>query len=218
MTARRLLNVSLLIAVFFGLDKLVGLGRQVLVARYFGLSASLDAYNAANKLPDLLFALISGGALAMAFIPILSETLSVEGREAAWRLFSRVANLAFVITAAGAALMAAASLPLVQRVVAPGFAPPQQSLVADLLRLNLVATLVFSISRLAIGALQAQQPFLLPAIAPVLYNAGQIVGVTVLSPRLGIYGLSYGVILGALLHLAIQVPALVRYHFHWTPD
>ncbi len=218
MTARRLLNASLLVAVFFGLDKLVGLGRQVLVARYFGLNSALDAYNTANKLPDLLFALISGGALAIAFIPILSETLSGEGREAAWRLFSRVANLAFVITAAGAALMAAASLPLVQVVVAPGFAPPQQSLVADLLRLNLVATLVFSISGLAMGALQAQQHFLLPAIAPVLYNAGQIVGVTVLSPRLGIYGLAYGVILGALLHLAIQVPALVRYHFHWTPE
>jgi len=58
MTARRLFNASVLVAVFFGLDKLVGLGRQVLVARYFGLNAALDAYNTANKLPDLLFALI----------------------------------------------------------------------------------------------------------------------------------------------------------------
>jgi putative peptidoglycan lipid II flippase len=218
MTARRLLNASLLIAVFFGLDKLVGLGRQVLVARYFGLNAALDAYNTANKLPDLLFALISGGALAMAFIPILTETLSGEGRPAAWRLFSRVANLAFVITAAGAALMAILALPLVQVVVAPGFPPPQQSLVAALLRLNLLATLVFSISGLVMGVLQAQQHFLLPAIAPLLYNLGQIIGVVVLSPRFGIYGLAYGVILGALLHLAVQVPALVRYHFHWTPE
>ena len=142
MTARRLLKTSLLVAVFFGLDKLVGLGRQVLVARYFGLSAALDAYNTANKLPDLLFALISGGALAMAFIPILTETLSSEGRQAAWRLFSRVVNLAFVVTAAGAALMAAAAPPLARLVVAPGFTPAQQSLVADLLRLNLLATLV----------------------------------------------------------------------------
>jgi len=218
MTARRLFNASLLIAVFFGLDKLVGLGRQVLVARFFGLNAALDAYNTANKLPDLLFALISGGALAMAFIPILSETLSGEGRPAAWRLFARVANLAFVITAAGAALMAVLALPLVQILVAPGFAAPQQSLVASLLRLNLLATLVFSISGLVMGVLQAQQHFLLPAIAPLLYNLGQIVGVVVLSPRFGIYGLAYGVILGALLHLAVQVPALVRYQFHWTPE
>jgi len=218
MTARRLFNASVLVAVFFGLDKLVGLGRQVLVARYFGLNTALDAYNTANKLPDLLFALISGGALAMAFIPILSETLSGEGRPAAWRLFSRVANLAFVITAAGAALMALLALPLTQIVVAPGFAVPQQDLVAALLRLNLLATLVFSISGLVMGVLQAQQHFLLPAIAPVLYNVGQIFGVVVLSPRFGIYGLAYGVILGALLHLAIQVPALVRYQFRWTPE
>jgi putative peptidoglycan lipid II flippase len=218
MTARRLLNASLLVAVFFGFDKLVALGRQVIVARYFGLNPVLDAYNTANNLPDLLFALISGGALALAFIPILTETLTREGREAAWRLFSRVANLAFIITAAGAALLALNPLFLVRLVVAPGFAPPQQSLVADLMRLNLIATLTFSISGLAMGALQAQQHFLLPAIAPVLYNVGQIVGVTVLSPRLGIHGLAYGVILGALLHLAIQVPALVRYHFHWTPE
>jgi putative peptidoglycan lipid II flippase len=218
MTARRLFNASLLIAVFFGLDKVVGLGRQVLVARYFGLNAALDAYNTANKLPDLLFALISGGALAMAFIPILSETLGGEGRPAAWRLFSRVANLAFVITAAGAALMAVLALPLTQIVVAPGFTAPQQSLVAALLRLNLLATLVFSISGLVMGVLQAQQHFLLPAIAPLLYNVGQIIGVVVLSPRFGIYGLAYGVILGALLHLAIQVPALVHYQFHWTAE
>jgi putative peptidoglycan lipid II flippase len=103
-------------------------------------------------------------------------------------------------------------------VVAPGFTPAQQSLVADLLRLNLLATLIFSISGLVMGALQAQQHFLLPAIAPLLYNVGQIIGVLVLSPRFGVYGLAYGVILGALLHLAVQVPALVRYHFRWTPE
>jgi putative peptidoglycan lipid II flippase len=129
-----------------------------------------------------------------------------------------VVNLAFVVTAAGAALMAAAALPLAQLVVAPGFTPAQQSLVADLLRLNLLATLVFSISGLVMGALQAQQHFLLPAIAPLLYNVGQIIGVLVLSPRFGVFGLAYGVILGALLHLAVQVPALVRYHFRWTPE
>ncbi len=217
-TASLLLNATLLVAVFFGLDKLVGLLRQVLVARYFGLNAALDAYNAANKLPDLLFALISGGALAIAFIPILTETLSQGGRPATWRLFARVANLAFVVTALGAVLMALAALSLTQLVVAPGFNPAQQVLVADLLRLNLVATLIFSISGLVMGALQAQQHFLLPAIAPVLYNVGQIIGVIVLSPRLGIYGLAYGVILGAVLHLAIQVPGLARFQFQWAPE
>jgi putative peptidoglycan lipid II flippase len=215
--ARRVLNATLLVGVFFGLDKLIALGRQVLVARFFGLDPVLDAYNTANNLPDLLFALISGGALAMAFIPVLTETLDRDGRAATWRLFSLVANLACTVTALGAAVLALNPLFFVQYVVAPGYALPQQQLVAELMRLNLIATLLFSISGLVMGALQANQHFLLPALAPVLYNAGQIIGVLVLSPRLGIHGLAYGVILGAALHLAVQVPGLVAYGFRWTP-
>lgn len=214
---RRLVSASLLVGAFFGLDKIVGLGRQVITARYYGLSPALDAYNTANNLPDALFALISGGALAIAFIPVLAETLDREGRGAAWELFSLIANLAFVVTAAGAALIALFPLPLVRAIIAPGFAPAQQELVASLMRLNLIATLFFSLSGLTSGALQARQHFLLPALAPLLYNVGQIIGVTVLGPRLGIYGLAYGVILGAILHLGIQIPGLIRYQFKWTP-
>jgi len=213
----RLVRTSLLVGAFFGLDKIVALGRQVIIARYFGLDPVLDAYNASNNLPDTLFALISGGALAIAFIPVLTETLDREGRAGAWKLFSLVANLAFVVTALGAALIALFPLVLVRRVVTPGFSLEQQLLVADLMRLNLIATLIFSISGLVMGALQANQHFFLPALAPVFYNVGQIVGVIWLKPAFGIHGLAYGVILGAALHLAIQVPGLVRYRFKWTP-
>jgi putative peptidoglycan lipid II flippase len=207
----------LLVGAFFGLDKIVALGRQVILARYFGLDPVLDAYNASNNLPDTLFALISGGALAIAFIPVLTETLDREGRAGAWKLFSLVANLAFVVTALCAALIALFPLVLVSRVVTPGFSLEQQLLVADLMRLNLIATLIFSISGLVMGALQANQHFFLPALAPIFYNIGQIVGVILLKPAFGIHGLAYGVILGAALHLAIQVPGLVRYQFKWTP-
>ncbi len=213
----RLLKNSLLVGLFFGLDKIVALARQVIIARYFGLDPVLDAYNASNNLPDTLFALISGGALAIAFIPVLTEALDREGRAGAWKLFSLVANLAFVVTALCAVLMALFPLLLVRRVVTPGFSLEQQLLVADLMRLNLMATLIFSVSGLVMGALQANQHFFLPALAPIFYNAGQIVGVILLKPAFGIHGLAYGVILGAALHLAIQVPGLVRYQFQWTP-
>ena len=214
---RRILGASVLVGAFFALDKVVALGRQVIVARHFGLDPALDAYNTANNLPDLLFALISGGALAMAFIPVLTGTLQREGRAAAWELFSLVANLAFVVTALGAALLALNPLAFVRLIVAPGFNPEQQALVAELMRLNLIATLLFSISGLTMGALQSNQHFLLPALAPLVYNLGQIVGVVALAPRLGIHGLAYGVILGAALHLLVQAPGLLRYGFRWTP-
>ncbi len=222
---------ALILTIFFGIDKVLALVRQVAIAHSFGLSQQLDAFNAANNLPDMLFALISGGALAIAFIPVLSEYLEKDGRSGAWDLFSRVANLAFLVTAGLAIPVALFAGPIVQHIIAPGFTPEQQALAATLMRLNLAATLVFSLSGLVMAGLQANQHFLLPAMAPALYNLGQIFGALILAPKvglhigplslpgfgLGIYGLVYGVILGAFLHLGIQIPGLLRYHFHWTP-
>ena len=160
----KLTRISLLLAVFFGLDKLLGVLRTVIIGRQFGLSEELDVFNAANNLPDLLFALISGGALAIAFIPVLSEKLSKEGREPAWRLFSQVANLAFIVTAVLAVMVSLFAEPLVksQLGIAPGFTPEQQTLVVQLMRLNLISTLIFSISGLVMAGLQANQHFLFP--------------------------------------------------------
>jgi len=92
-----LTRITILLAVFFGLDKVLAFIRQIIIARQFGLSLELDAFNVANNIPDLLFALISGGALAVAFIPVLSEVIVKEGHTASWDLFSRIANLAFIV-------------------------------------------------------------------------------------------------------------------------
>ncbi len=224
-------RVTLLLVTFFALDKVVAFIRQVIIARQFGLSADLDAFNVANNLPDLLFALISGGALAMAFIPVLAEQITKGGRQKAWDLFSKIANLAFLVTAGFAVLVAIFADSLVgwELGIAPGFHTEQQDLVAELMRLNLIATMIFSISGLVMAGLQANQHFLLPAMAPLLYNIGQIFGAVILSPEngyqlgavtlpafgLGVHGLVYGVISGALLHLGIQVPGLIRYKFKW---
>ena len=99
----------------------------------------------------------------MAFIPVLSEYFGQRGRDEGWRLFSRVANLAFVVTAVFSVIVAVFALPLVQSRfgIAPGFGVSQQHLVAELMRLNLIATLIFSVSGLVIGGLQANQHFLL---------------------------------------------------------
>ncbi len=208
---------SLIIAIFFGLDKVLGLLRQVLFNRQFG-AAERDIFFVSNNIPDLLSALISGGALGIALIPVLTEYLERQGRPAAWELFARIVNLAFLVTAGIAAVIILLAHPLVRYVIAPGFNDPAKwALTASLMRLDLLAILIFSISGLAMAGLQANQHFLLPAMAPGLYNLGQIFGILVLAPRFGIYGLVYGVILGALLHLGIQIPGLLRYGFRWAP-
>jgi putative peptidoglycan lipid II flippase len=84
------------------------------------------------------------------------------------------------------------------------------------MRINLIATLIFSLSGLVMAGLQSHKHFLLPAIAPILYNAGIIFGSVFLVPFFGVYGLVYGVIIGAILHLGIQIPGLIKYHFKWS--
>jgi len=227
----RFAKSTLIVAVFFGLEKVLGFARQILIARQFGLSPELDAFNAANNFPDLLFALISGGALGIAFIPVLSETLQKQDRQALWDLFSRIANLMFLVTGGIALLLVILAGPLVHWVITPGFSPAQQLLVTNIMRLDLIATMIFSLSGLVIAGLQANQHFLLPAMAPSMYDLGMLFGVIILAPEtgyqigpislpafgMGVYGLVYGGIIGAAMFLLIQLPGLVMYKFHWTP-
>jgi putative peptidoglycan lipid II flippase len=225
-----LTRTSLLLAFFFAVDKVLAFGKSLLFNKMVGLEG-MGIFGAANNIPDYLSALLSGGALGMAFIPVLTEVLDKQGRAQAWDLFSRVINLAFVATAVFSAAIILLSGFFVRYLIAPGFSPEQQTLTASLMRLDLAAILIFSLSGLVMSSLQANQHFLLPAMAPVLYNVGQIFGALILSPSqglrfgpvqlpgfgMGLYGLVYGVILGASLHLLIQVPGLIRYRFHWTP-
>jgi len=225
-----LTRTSLLLSFFFALDKLLAFGKTLLFNRIVGLDG-MGIFGAANNIPDYLSALLSGGALGMAFIPVLTEYLDKQGRREAWDLFSRIINLAFVITGGFSLIIIPLTQPLVHYVIAPGFTPANQILTASLMRLDLVAILIFSISGLVMASLQANQHFFLPALAPILYNLGQIFGVMILSPTVGLhlgpiqlpafgfglYGLVYGVIIGSVFHLLIQVPGLIRYQFHWVP-
>ncbi len=225
-----LTKTSLLLAFFFGLDKVLAFGKSLLFNKVVGLEG-MGIFGAANNIPDYLSALISGGALGIAFIPVLREYLDRQGRREAWDLFSRIINLAFLVTGLFSFIIILLASPLTRFLIAPGFSAENQVQIISLMRLDLAAILIFSISGLVMAGLQANQHFLLPAMAPILYNVGQIIGVTIFSPTsplqigpvrlpafgLGLRGMVYGVILGALLHLLIQVPGLIRYQFHWTP-
>ncbi len=208
---------TLMLSIFFGVNTLVSLFRQVIIARTFGLSKELDAFNAANNIPDLLFSLISGGALAFALIPVLSEFLTHSGKEQMWRVFSHVLNCVMVVAAVLSLLvfMFAESIVKAEFGVAPGFTEGQQNVVVQLMRLNLIATLVFSISGIISSGLQARQHFFTPAAAPLIYNFGLIIGAVVFSHWFGVTGLVYGTILGSILHLGIQLPVLPKYRFKW---
>lgn len=225
---KHLARSSIFVAVFFGLSKIFALLRTTIIARQFGLSDDMDAFMVANNIPDLLSALIAGGALSVALIPVLSEYLEKNGRSSAWDLFTRVIKLAFYTTA-GIALLLIIFAEQFADIIAPGFHEEKMALTVELMRLDLFAIVIFSISGMIMAGLQANQHFILPALAPILYDIGQIFGALILSPAkgdsfgpvqlpafdMGIHGLVYGVIIGALLHLLIQVPGLIKYEYKW---
>jgi putative peptidoglycan lipid II flippase len=111
---------TLIIAFFFGIDKILAFVRQALIARQFRLTYDIDAFNVANNLPDLLSALISGGALGVALLPVLSEYMQKSGRGSAWELFARILNLAFLVTGALSIVMAVFARPIITYIIAPG--------------------------------------------------------------------------------------------------
>lgn len=202
---------------FFIISRALGLAREIAISYQFGTSASLDAYVAAFRIPDLLFNLVAGGALASAFIPPFSKLLTDGDARGSWRLATQVINLVFVVVAALCVAAALLAEPLVKYTVGVGFAPEQQLLTASLMRLMLLTPAVFAVSGIVMGILNAHQEFLLPAAAPALYNLAIIAGALFLAPTLGVYGLALGVVVGAFLHLAIQIPWLLRHKIEYTP-
>ncbi len=207
---------SLVVMAAFVLAKLVGLLRDRAIAHQFGASGELDAYVAAFVIPDLLFTVIAGGALISAFLPVFSAARTRAGDQPAWRMAAGVTNIIFLLTltlSATAALFA----PLLVAWLTPAFGPEQQALTVQLMRIILLSTVIFSISGLQMGMLNAFQHFLTPALAPVMYNLGVLFGAVALAPRYGVLGLAYGVVLGAMAHLLIKVPALRHHGYRWFP-
>lgn len=202
----------------FVLNSLMGLLRQVLITRAFGTDAALDAFYAASRLPEILFNLVAGGALASAFIPTFTGLLENKKQAEAWQLASAIANLLLLVMVALSLLAWLFAPQLVSQVLVPSFDPAQQALTVQLLRIQLLTPVIFGLSGLLMGVLNAHQSFFLPTIAPSMLWLGIIVSIFAFVPRLGIHGLAWGAVLGALLHLGVQLPALLRLKPSYSPQ
>ncbi len=204
----RIVRVAGIVMAATAVARLFGLARQVIVGQMFGTTVAMDAYAAANVVPETLFLVVAGGALASAFIPVFTGLLTRGNRRGAWRLASQAANLLFVVITLLSILTAVLAEPIVARLLVPKMTPEGQALTVELLRIMLISTVIFGVSGLLMGVLNAQQHFVLPAVAPILYNLGIIGGAVLLSPTMGIHGVAVGVVAGAALHLLIQLPGL----------
>jgi len=204
----------------FLISSLVSLARGIIILRTFGTGLENEAFNAANRVAETIFNLIAGGALASAFVPTFTSMLTKGKKDEAWKLAASIINIVIAVISLLALIAAIFAPQVVRYLLAPDWyinEPQKFALTVQLLRLILPSSVIFGVSGLMMGILNSHQSFFIPALAPSLYSIGIIFGVMVLSPGMGIFGLAYGVVIGASLHLLVQLPKLIslkgRYHF-----
>lgn len=197
-------------------SRFLGLIRDRLLAARFSAD-ELGVYFAAFRLPNLLFELLVMGALTTAFIPVFTRYLTGEKEEEAWRMAAIIINTSLIFLGL-ASIPLFVWAPLVSRFFAPGFAPGQIHQMAQFTRFILVLQVApLLVGNFFTGILQSYRSFVVPALAPVLYNIGIILGIVVFTSSFGLFAPVIGVGIGAMLFMIIQVPVLIslgyRHHF-----
>jgi len=210
LTHTSLAHSALIVAAAFAVSRVLGMLREVVIAARFGTGETYDAYVAAFRIPDLLFVIVMSGAFGSAFIPVFGGFLARGDEERAWRLANALLTWTVVILLIVAQLILVFADTLVAGLIAPELSADTKELAVDLTRLLLLSPLLLGLGAAAKGMLEAQDLFTLPAVAPIVYNVGIILGALLLSPAMGIHGLAAGVIIGAAGHAGIQFGWLLR--------
>lgn len=218
---QHLLPPALLLAISAFLSRVLGVYRDHLLAKTFGASAgsgiySLDVYYAAFRLPDLIYNLLVLGAISSALIPIFTQYRKKNDLKNAWEFASSMLHL-LLIGVLGLSALLFLFAPFFSHLVAPGFSEEQLALTAKLMRILSLSPLLFSIAAVFISIQDSFKHFFYRSLAPLFYNGGIIAGVILFGEKLGVVGVTWGVIIGAAAQLLVQLPALweVGYKHQW---
>lgn len=207
-------RATLVIAIFSVAAKIIGLARDAVFSNIFGTSEVIDAYFAAFRLPDFIFNLLILGTFSVAFIPVFSDYL-IKDRKRAYELASSILNftlaMILVLTVLGYIFLE----PLVS-LMAPGLSGATRDLTRTFTAIFLLSPVFLTLSSIVSSILNAEKKFALVAAAPLIYNLSIIFGAVFLYPTIGVSGLAWGVVLGALLHLLIQLPGLRHVGFKYS--
>ena len=195
------------------LTKALALFRDRLLAGTFGAGEELDMYFAAFRIPDVIYNILIMGGLTAVFLPIFAEYFH-KNKEEAWKVAANVFNIVFLVLV-GFSLVLGVFAPFFMRLVAPGFSPENQETAVLLTRIMFLSPILFGMSSLLSGLLQYFGRFVAYSLAPVMYNLGIILGILYFVPILGVVGLAWGVIFGALLHVAVQIVPALSAGFRW---
>lgn len=218
---------ALAVALSSLVSRFLGIFRDRILAGEFGAGDTLDIYYTAFRVPDLIFNLLVLGALSAGFIPIfvsllnnkkakIKDLITNAKHKEAWYLANNILNI-LLLSVAALSVLGIIFAPVLVKILAPGFSLGKQALTADLTRIMFLSPILLGISSVLGGVLQSFKRFFIYSLAPILYNIGIIVGALFFVPYWGVYGLAWGVVLGALLHMLIQLPTVIKLGFRYRP-
>lgn len=228
MTLKNLLNgesktitgAALLLGAASLASRFLGVLRDRVLAGEFGAGDTLDIYYAAFRIPDLIFNLLILGALSAGFIPIFTAALCKakeknEHPKEAWEIVSGVINIMGVALVLLCGLFIFLS-PFIVPAITPGFGAEKMALTVTMTEIMMLSPIFLGLSNILGGVLQSFKRFFIYALAPIFYNIGIIVGALFFTKWWGIYGLAWGVVVGAAAHMLIQAPAVWQLGFKYT--
>lgn len=191
-------SATVLLVSTIMLSRIVGFLREMYIAWAFGATKITDAYLAGFTIPDWVNYLVAGGTASITFVSIYTRFLAEKREDEARKTFSAVITIMTVVLAV-AILIAEVYAPQLNRLMFSKFDPAQFALCVHLTRILLPAQLFFYVGGVVSAVLLSRRMFLLPAIGPIVYNGGIILGGLLFSRRIGISSLAYGAVAGAFV-------------------
>ena len=198
-------------------SRLFGLVRDNRNAYFFGATGSMSAFEAASLVPKNIYELLVGGMVSAALVPVFSEYAAEREPEELWRLVSILLSMVVVVMG-GFLLLAELAAPWLTRLLVGGFSAQLQALTTTLIRVISPAIIFFGLSGILTAVLYAQQVFTYPAIGAAVFNLGGILGTQLLARRIGVSSLTLGIVFGAFLQMAVQLPGLRKAAIHFSLD
>lgn len=211
--SKTLTGAALVLGFASLLSRIVGVARDRILAHQFGAGIELDIYTSAFRIPDFIYNLLIVGALSAGFIPLFLEIYNKDKKDA-WKFTSNVINIIFIAIGL-ISLGLYFFTPELLKILVPGFSQTERITTIELTRVMLWSPIILGLSAVVSSVLQSLRSFFIYSLAPILYNLGIILGAIFLVPHFGLLGLAYGVVIGALLHLLIQIPILYKAGFHY---
>ncbi|MEK7167861.1 MAG: murein biosynthesis integral membrane protein MurJ [Patescibacteria group bacterium] len=214
-SSQTITSAAILIGALSLASRLVGILRDRILASEFGAGNALDVYYAAFRLPDFVYNLLILGVISAGLIPVFTSLLTKNKKDEAWKLINSILNLLIIgllIICASLFLLAPYIIPL----ITPGFPPEKMAETAALSRIMFLSPFFLGLSAIFSSILQSFRRFFIYSLAPIFYNVGIIIGAIYFTKYWGVSGLAWGVVLGAFIHMVIQLLPLPFIGFKYS--